>query len=248
MRPFFTLLMFSLVASIATAQATSPAPVPYPVLKLNGTVLFHGDSITDGGWLRNSGDLNHIMGQSYPYLVASRLGLELADRNLTFVNRGVGGSGITAIGTGDALKLKPCLVSIATGINDCLPYLGNPAKGGLSAEGYEAAYDKLINAFRTALPATRLVLVAPYVLDKEGSERDVTRRAGLKPYQDAVARLGAKYGIPVVRLQPAFDEALKIAPARHWCWDGVHPTYAGHAILAREWLKAVAAMPADDAK
>jgi len=48
----------------------------------------------------------------------------------------------------------------------------------------------------------------------------------------------------VVRLQPAFDAALKIAPAHYWCWDGVHPTYAGHAVIAREWLKVVAALGA----
>lgn len=237
--------MLSLFLTIATADSAIPASPTYPALKLNGTILFHGDSITDGGWLRNSGDLNHIMGQSYPYLIAARLGLELAERNLTFVNRGVGGSGIAAIQTGDALKLKPCLISIATGINDCLGYLENPAARGLSVDRYEEVYDKLINEFRTALPTTQLVLVAPFVLDKEGSERDLTRRTALKPYQDVVDRLGGKYGLPVVRLQPAFDEALKIAPAYHWCWDGIHPTYAGHAIIAREWLKAVAVLHTD---
>jgi len=55
---------------------------------------------------------------------------------------------------------------------------------------------------------------------------------------------GQKYKWPVVRLQPAFDAALKIAPAHYWCWDGVHPTYAGHAVIAREWLKVVAALGA----
>ena len=248
MRSLCALLMLPLVASIAAAQATNPAPVPYPALATDATVVFHGDSITDGGWLRDSNDRNHNMGQSYPYLVASRLGLELADRNLTFVNRGAGGSGIADIGTDDALKLKPRLVSIATGINDCKRFIAHPTMGSLSAEGYAAAYDKLINDFKTALPATRLVLVAPFSLAKEGSADDATYRAALKPYQEAVARLGAKYGIPVVRLQPAFDEALKLAPARHWCWDGIHPTYAGQALIAREWLQVVAAMPAPAAK
>jgi len=222
----------------------SPPPSLYPSLKPNRTVLFHGDSITDGGWLRNSTDLNHTMGQSYAYLIAAKLGLELAGRNLTFVNRGVGSTGIAAIGTGDALQFIPCLISIATGINDCMGYLGNPATGGLSGDRYEAVYDKLINEFRTVLPTTQLVLVAPFFLDQAGSERDVTCRAALQPYQNVVDRLGQKYKWPVVRLQTAFDAALKIAPAHYWCWDGVHPTYAGHAIIAREWLKVVAALAA----
>ena len=239
-KPIFAVLAMTLGAFLLTARGE---PLPYPILKQGGTVLFHGDSITDGGWLRNSGDLNHIMGQSYPYLVSARLGLELAERNLTFVNRGVGGSGITAISTYEALKLKPCLVSIATGINDCVMPDTSPGRG-LPPERFEEVYAALIEKFCAELPAAQLVLVVPFTLGKEGSERDVQRRTSLKPYQEAVERLGRKYNLPFVLLQPAFDAALAIAPARHWCWDGIHPTYAGHAIIEREWLKTVAAISA----
>ncbi len=234
------LLAFLLLLPITTHAAD---PVPYPALTPNAVILFHGDSITDGGWLRNSSDLNHIMGQSYAYLIAAQLGLELADRNLTFINRGVGGSGIKAIGTADAIKFKPAIISIATGTNDC-QYLDKGPDHGMPATDYEATYDQLLARFQAALPDTRFILVAPFTLCEQGSERDLARRPVLKAYQEAVDRLGAKYHCPVVHLQPAFDEALKIAPARHWSWDGVHPTYAGHAIIQREWLKALATIPA----
>jgi phospholipase/lecithinase/hemolysin len=42
-----------------------------------------------------------------------------------------------------------------------------------------------------------------------------------------------------VLYQEAFDAALKRAPASYWSWDGVHPTYAGHALMAETWLKTV---------
>ncbi|UUZ84833.1 hypothetical protein LJK88_15145 [Paenibacillus sp. P26] len=42
-------------------------------------VLFQGDSITDGGRSRNN-DLNHVLGHGYAYIIASRLGNELAER------------------------------------------------------------------------------------------------------------------------------------------------------------------------
>jgi phospholipase/lecithinase/hemolysin len=42
-----------------------------------------------------------------------------------------------------------------------------------------------------------------------------------------------------VHYQQAFDAACAKAPAAHWSWDGVHPTYAGHGLMAEEWLKAV---------
>jgi lysophospholipase L1-like esterase len=25
----------------------------------------------------------------------------------------------------------------------------------------------------------------------------------------------------------------------HWIWDGVHPTYSGHQVLADEWVRVV---------
>jgi|GEM_PF-4750143 len=29
------------------------------------------------------------------------------------------------------------------------------------------------------------------------------------------------------------------APARHWCWDSVQPTYSGHQLMASEWVREV---------
>ena len=63
--------------------------------------------------------------------------------------------------------------------------------------------------------------------------------AEMKRRQAAVDRLGAKYHLPVVHYQQALDAALTKAPAEHWSWDGVHPTYAGHGLMAQEWLKTV---------
>ena len=55
-----------------------------------------------------------------------------------------------------------------------------------------------------------------------------------------VAKLGAKYHAPVVKLQSVFDEASKRAPAEYWVWDGVHPTYAGNQLIADEWVRVAA--------
>lgn len=42
-----------------------------------------------------------------------------------------------------------------------------------------------------------------------------------------------------VGFQEVFDIACEKAPADYWIWDGVHPTVAGHELMAREWLKQV---------
>ena len=59
------------------------------------------------------------------------------------------------------------------------------------------------------------------------------RRAYVKA---AAERVGAIF----VPFQSVLDEALARAPADHWLRDGVHPTTAGHALLAEAWLKAAA--------
>ena len=54
-----------------------------------------------------------------------------------------------------------------------------------------------------------------------------------------VAGLAKKHGAALVHFQKALDEACKRAPAMHWIWDGVHPTYSGHQVLADEWVRVV---------
>jgi hypothetical protein len=63
-------------------------------------------------------------------------------------------------------------------------------------------------------------------------QKDVAEKAA------AAARIAEKYALPLIALQPAFDEACEKAPADHWVLDGVHPTPCGHEIIKRLWIKA----------
>jgi lysophospholipase L1-like esterase len=36
-----------------------------------------------------------------------------------------------------------------------------------------------------------------------------------------------------------FDEACELAPPEYWGPDGVHPSHAGHMLMAKTWLAAV---------
>jgi hypothetical protein len=65
-------------------------------------------------------------------------------------------------------------------------------------------------------------------------------RTELAKRQGTVERLASKHHATLVRFQRAFDEAAKRAPADYWIWDGVHPTYCGHQVMADEWERAVA--------
>ncbi|MNL54985.1 hypothetical protein D3C87_1783620 [compost metagenome] len=57
-------------------------------------------------------------------------------------------------------------------------------------------------------------------------------------YQQVVRALAEEFGALHVPLQAAFDAAASRADAAYWLWDGVHPTHAGHDLIANEWLSA----------
>jgi len=224
--------------SFLLAMAVSAPADPLPVFHQNDTILFQGDSITDGGRWRTGSDYNHIMGQDYGYILSAELGALYPERNLTFINRGIGGNRVPDLAarwTTDTLALKPNILSILIGINDTL--LKNE-----TAQEYEQRYDKLLGDTIAALPNTKIILGEPFLLPvathKPVYAAEMTE---VKKRQAAVSRLAAKYHLPLIRYQEAFDEACRKAPPEHWSWDGVHPTYAGHGLMAREWLKTIAA-------
>src|SRR6185312_14064285 len=99
------------------------AKEPLPFLHKNAIILFQGDSITDGGRWRTGSDFNHIMGQDYAYMIAGQVGLQFPDRNLTFINRGIGGNRVRDLAERwrtDTLDLHPDMLSVLVGINDTL--------------------------------------------------------------------------------------------------------------------------------
>ena len=144
-------------------------------------------------------------------------------------------------GKRDVLDIKPNLLSILVGVNDSV--FRDKVE---SVEQFETTYDKLLADTHSALPETRVVLCEPFLLPVGNTHgwpaldhKDVyeSERTKMKKYEEAVARLAAKYHLPEVMFQKAFDDACQKAPADHWAWDGIHPTYAGHGLMADEWRK-----------
>lgn len=211
----------------------------YRILHAGDVVLFQGDSITDGGRQRTGSDYNHIMGQDYAYMVAGELGVEVPERNLTFINRGISGNRVPdliARWQTDTIALRPNLLSILVGINDT-EAVGERAE---TAVQFEANYDQLLAQTMAALPNVKIILGEPFLLPVgRHAANYVSERVELEQRQAAVARLAAKYHLPEILYQRSFDQACKRTPADHWSWDGVHPTYAGHALMAQLWLKAI---------
>lgn len=232
--PFFpschTLLAVALLTPLLTLTAAEPA-----LFAKGARILFQGDSITDGNRGR-SADPNHILGHGYAFIIAAKHGAGFPALQLDFMNRGVSGNTVLDLEkrwSKDTLELKPDLLSVLIGVND--------QGRGIPLEQYEQVYDKLLTDAKSANPNLKLVLCEPFGLPVgKRAENWEPWAEGLRQRQAIVAKLAQKHGAALVRFQRAFDDAVKRAPAAHWIWDGVHPTYNGHQIMADEWERAVA--------
>jgi lysophospholipase L1-like esterase len=205
-----------------------------PVFGPNTRILFQGDSITDGNRGRGE-DPNHILGHGYAFIIAAKYGAAFPERNLMFLNRGISGNKVTDLAERwqkDTLDLKPDILSILIGVND--------HGANLPLDRYEQVYDKLLADVRAANPNIRLVLGEPFSLPVGSKKTDWQQwNVGMKQRQEIVARLAQKHHAALVRFQGAFDAACQRAPTEHWIWDGIHPTYSGHQIMADEWVRTV---------
>ncbi|WP_405111662.1 SGNH/GDSL hydrolase family protein [Paenibacillus sp. FSL K6-1217] len=203
----------------------------------NDIILFQGDSITDCG--RNYADASSL-GVGYALMAGARLGLQYAEQNLTFLNRGISGNRAVDLQERwerDCLALKPTWVSIYIGVNDTWRRYDSGQE--TTAAEFESSYRDLIERTKQHLDA-KLVLVEPFVLpvpeDRKGWRQD------LDPKIHVVRELAREYGAVLVPLDGLFAAASVKAEPAFWAGDGVHPSPAGHALIAEAWMKAVGAI------
>ena len=209
-------------------------------------ILFQGDSITDGNRYKSKAsewDKNHQIGHSYVYIITGLLGMQYPERRFEFVNKGISGNIVGELAARwqtDTLEIQPDVLSVLIGVNDCIRASARRVKD-LSASVYESGYREILKASREQNPDLKLILMEPFAYVEEqkntGSSPEI-RKAILQSEQKAVRRLAEEFQAVFIPLQEAFDEALKRAEPSYWIWDGTHPTEAGHALIAREFLKA----------
>ena len=175
-------------------------------------------------------------GQGYAMMAAAELLSTRPADGLRFFNRGISGNRIVDLDArikSDIIHLKPDLLSILIGVNDT--WHGKNWDNGVALPKYERVYRDLLREVREALPSVKLVLCEPFVL-RCGVVRD-DWVGEIDERRAVVARLADEFGAVLVPFQSMFDEAVKMAPPEHWAADGVHPTAAGHLLMAKCWLK-----------
>lgn len=210
------------------------------------TVLFQGDSITDAGRLRENITLNDgpSLGKGYAGLAAARLLAELP--GVTVHNRGISGNRVWHLRdrwTQDCVALKPTVLSILIGVNDTWhgTAKGQPLdvpEGGTSLPEFDRIYRELLKRTKQELPGVKLVICEPFVLEC-GAVTEMNFHPDIDERTKLVHAIAKEYADVFVPFQSVFNDAIKRAEPAYWAQDGVHPTLAGHQLMADAWLKAV---------
>ena len=194
------------------------------------TLLFQGDSITDADRCREA---DEYMGSGYASMTAGKIGMNYPGQ-YRILNRGISGNrscDLYARVKADIINLQPDILTILIGVNDTWHELAH--NNGVSIERYEDLLNMLICDVKKVLPNIKIVLLEPFVMLGSGTE----------PYYDAFAKdvkkrqmvcqkVAQQHGLPYVLLQKKLEDLAAMCSAEYVLYDGVHPTFTGHAVIS----------------
>lgn len=205
------------------------------MLKKDAIVLFQGDSITDCGRDRED---NSAMGNGYAMMSAAWYQALHPERNTTFLNRGISGNRVEDLmkrWEQDCLDLKPDVVSILIGINDT--WRRYDSNDPTSAETYYQNYRVILSQVKDVLDA-HIIVCEPFLLPVTDAQKKLWRE-DLDPKIQAARELSRDFHATYIPFDGIFAAACAVQTPEFWAADGVHPTPAGHALMAKHWLEAI---------
>ena len=199
-------------------------------------IVIQGDSITDAGRAREGLNENSGLGHGYPNMVTGALLAKYPEKDLKFYNRGISGHRIVdlyARWKSDTLNLQPDVITILIGVTDV--WHERDWQNGVELDSFERVYGMMIEWTLAVLPDVKFVLLSPFTL--ACGVIDDKFAADVADYAEAVRRLAKKYDTAYINTQAIFDEAVTKAAPNYWANDGVHPTPAGHQLIAEALQK-----------
>jgi acyl-CoA thioesterase-1 len=202
------------------------------LIDANDRILFTGDSITDCDRVREKPE--HL-GFGYAAMTAAHLQARLASSELKIFNRGISGNragDLLARFDEDLLALQPTVVSILIGINDVWRRYdrNDPTDAATFERNYRALLEKITQHLKA-----RVILLEPFLLHVPADR--FAWREDLNPKIDVMRKLAVEFGAELLPLDGLFAQAATQVTAAYWAADGVHPTAAGHALIAETWLE-----------
>ncbi|MBO4548600.1 MAG: GDSL family lipase, partial [Abditibacteriota bacterium] len=121
---------------------------------------------------------------------------------------------------------------IMIGINDT--WRRYDSNDPTSTEAFEANYRNVLE--RSKKLTDDLIIIEPYLqLVQPGQENwlkdDLVNKIGV------CRKLAVEFGTEYIPMHSIMQDAAKLAAPAYWAADGVHPTWAGHALIAEHYTE-----------
>lgn len=211
------------------------------LIKDGQTYLFQGDSITDCG----RRDAACPYGGGYAAFTRELATALYPDRQVTWINKGISGNTTKDLKErwdDDTIRHQPDWSSILIGSNDSHRYLFNPdANVKVSPQEFRENYDWLLSRLKSETNAN-IILLDPFYISLSSCDTNRKVVLDLLPeYIQVVHEMAAKYNTLHVPMHDIYQRHLTFRDADHFCPEPVHPSRAGHLVMATELLKALGA-------
>lgn len=201
-------------------------------------LLFIGDSVTDCDREKPAGEgLFAALGKGYVSFVDGLLQAVYPELKIRVVNKGNNGNTVRDLKERwqeDVINQKPDWLSVMIGINDVWRQYDTPfiTDWHVYLDEYEETLRNLIKETKPMVKG--IVLMTPFYL--ESNEQDAMRQT-MDQYGSVVRHIAEENDCLFVDTQASFNAVLKNLYSATLAWDRVHPSVAGHMVLARAFLR-----------
>ena len=170
-------------------------------------------------------------GDGYVQVINSYTTAFYPELELMVINRGVSGNRVRDLATrwqSDVLDLEPDWVSIMIGVNDVCRHFD-----GIF---YQESQVSPVEFENTLLQTKGVFLLSAFLLTPEKSD---PMRQMLEEYNQLTKKVAEQYGVIYIDVQEEMDKFMEVQSGYYLSIDRVHPSLAGHFLIAKAWLTQV---------
>ncbi|OJG20310.1 hypothetical protein RU97_GL000543 [Enterococcus canis] len=201
-------------------------------------ILFVGDSITDANrnYEAKPGTWSS-WGEGYVNLINSITTAFFPEKELMIINKGVSGDRVTDLferWDTDVTALNPDIVTIMIGINDVWRHFDSvfSQESQISEEMFAETIAKIIR--KVDRDKTKIIFLSAFMME---ASLDDPMRKMLTKYNQITEKTASEYKCQFINVQDAIDRFLQVQSSYVLSMDRVHPSLAGHQLIAKSWLE-----------
>lgn len=216
------------------------------IFEKNDRVIFFGDSITDSNRRYDMLPAHWASwGEGYVNLLNAYTTALCPQEELMIVNLGVSGDTVVELNkrTQDVLDLRADWVTIMIGVNDVWRHFdGTYCQDPLvDLATFESEYRQVLAKLQPHVKG--IIILGAFMVEKN---LDDPMRKMLAGYQQVAKKLAEEFSCPYGNPQKEIDRFLEHQSSYVLSSDRVHPSLAGHLLIAKTWLETVGILGGDE--